>query len=127
MTRVRYTADTITDDALDALYENANRGWRRGDEWKAKAEAADAEVKRWIAFIERGMDTHMKFSVVKPDGTTEELPCADWCYACRVEKAEAAVERARRLARRWAILRAYGGAAVELRKALADPEESTTP
>jgi hypothetical protein len=42
----RYTADTINDDALDALYENANRGWRRGDEWKARAEAAEAAVAR---------------------------------------------------------------------------------
>lgn len=75
----RYTADSITDDALDALYENANRGWRRGDEWKARA-----------------------------------------------VKAEAAIERAERLARRWAILRAYGGAAVELRDALARPKEDGT-
>ena len=74
----RHTADSITDDALDALYENANRGWRRGDEWKQRA-----------------------------------------------LKAEAAIERAERLARRWAILRAYGGAAVELRGALAGPKEDS--
>lgn len=79
MSRERYTADTINDDALDQLYENANRGWRRGDEWKQRA-----------------------------------------------LKAEAAVERAEKLARRWAILRAYGGAAVELRAALAEPKESST-
>lgn len=42
----RHTADTITDDALDELYENANRGWRRGDEWKARAEQAEAAVIR---------------------------------------------------------------------------------
>lgn len=80
MSPQRYTADSITDDALDELYENASKGWRRGDEWKKRALAA-----------------------------------------------EAAIERAERLARRWAILRAYGGAAVELRKALAEPKESTTP
>lgn len=80
MTSRRHTADSITDDDLDALYENANKGWRRGDEWKERA-----------------------------------------------LKAEAAIARAERLARRWAILRAYGGAAVELRKALAEPKESTTP
>jgi hypothetical protein len=79
MSPERYTADSITDAALDALYENANRGWRRGDEWKARA-----------------------------------------------EKAEAAVERADRLARRWAILRTHGGAAVELRAALAEPKETST-
>lgn len=80
MKRRRHTADSITDDDLDALYANASRGWRRGDEWKRRALAAEATVKR-----------------------------------------------ADRLARRWAILRAYGGAAVELRKALAEPKESTTP
>ncbi|MEU5091697.1 hypothetical protein [Streptomyces sp. NPDC021356] len=42
----RYTADTINDDALDALYENANEGWRRGDQWKARALAAEAAVER---------------------------------------------------------------------------------
>lgn len=80
MTAERYTANTINDDALDALYANASKGWRRGDEWKERA-----------------------------------------------LKAEAAVERAERLARRWAILRAHGGAAMELRAALAEPKESSTP
>lgn len=60
-----------------------------------EADTARAEVKRWLAFIERGMDTHMQFSVIKPDGTMEELPCADWCYACRLEEAQAAIERVR--------------------------------
>jgi hypothetical protein len=80
MSQKRHTASSITDDALDELYKNANRGWRRGDEWKERA-----------------------------------------------LKAEAAIERAERQARRWAILRAHGGAAVELRAALAEPKESTTP
>jgi hypothetical protein len=79
MSQQRYTASTITDDALDALYENANRGWRRGDEWKRRA-----------------------------------------------EQAEAAIKRAERLARRWAILRAHGSAALELRGALAEPKEQSS-
>lgn len=80
MSKPRKTASTITDDELDALYDNASQGWRRGDEWKKRALAA-----------------------------------------------EAAVKRADRLARRWAILRTHGGAAVELRAAMAEPKESTTP
>ena len=72
----RYTADTINDDALDGLYENANEGWRRGDRWKKRALAA-----------------------------------------------EAAVERAEQLASQWAVLRTHGGAATELRAALADLKE----
>lgn len=76
MTQRRHTASSINDDDLDELYDNATRGWRRGDEWKARALAA-----------------------------------------------EAAVARAERLARRWAILRTHGGAAVELRATLAEPKE----
>lgn len=79
MSQRRHTASSITDDALDALYENATEGWRRGDRWKERALAA-----------------------------------------------EAAIERAERLARRWAILRTYGSATVELRAALAQHEETST-
>ncbi|MEV7394918.1 hypothetical protein [Streptomyces sp. NPDC091215] len=42
-----------------------------------------------------------------------------------LEQAQAAIERARKLASRWAVLRAYGGAATELRRAL-DGTEPTT-
>ncbi|MFD6432846.1 hypothetical protein [Streptomyces venezuelae] len=45
----RYTASTITDDQLDALYENANEGWRRGDRWKARARAAEEEYQHLLA------------------------------------------------------------------------------
>lgn len=46
MNQPRYTADSINDDALDALYANASKGWRRGDEWKARAEQAEAALAR---------------------------------------------------------------------------------
>lgn len=78
MSKRRHTASTITDDDLEELYDNASRGWRRGDRWKARALAA-----------------------------------------------EAALERAEKLARRCALLRTYGGAAVELRAALTQPEENS--
>lgn len=48
----RHTVSTITDDDLDALYENANRGWRRGDEWKARAEAAEAALRQVLGVAE---------------------------------------------------------------------------
>lgn len=51
MTR-RHTASTITDDALDALYENASKGWRRGDRWKARAEAAEAALRQVLGVAE---------------------------------------------------------------------------
>ncbi|MFJ4787614.1 hypothetical protein [Streptomyces sp. NPDC088794] len=69
---------------------------RQAQRWAARARIAEAAVRHWIAFINRGMDTHVQFSVLNQDGTTEQLPCADWCYACRLEQAQA--ERARLLA-----------------------------
>ncbi|MEU8717505.1 hypothetical protein [Streptomyces sp. NPDC048663] len=60
-----------------------------------EADTARAEVTKWLAFIERGMETHMQFGVLQPDGATEQLPCADWCHACRLEQAQAAIERVR--------------------------------
>lgn len=47
--------------------------------------------------------------------------------SARAEQAEAAVARVRKLATRWAILRTYGGAAYELRKALDEKPAETTP
>ncbi|MEU9220164.1 hypothetical protein AB0D47_26905 [Streptomyces sp. NPDC048376] len=46
MSQRRHTASSITDDALDALYENATEGWRRGDRWKERALAAEAAIER---------------------------------------------------------------------------------
>jgi hypothetical protein len=51
MTR-RHTASTITDDALDKLYDNASRGWRRGDRWKNRAERAEAALTEVLAVAE---------------------------------------------------------------------------
>lgn len=52
MSPERYTASTITDDALDALYANANEGWRRGDRWKERAQAAEATLLEVLAVAE---------------------------------------------------------------------------
>ncbi|MEU2134956.1 hypothetical protein [Streptomyces sp. NPDC018352] len=45
----------------------------------------------------------------------------------RAERAEAATARVRALATRWAVLRSYGGAAYELRNALDEKPDETTP
>lgn len=52
-------------------------------------DAKQAETDNLRAFIERGFDTHMQFGLLNADGTTTMLPCADWCHACKVEKATA--------------------------------------
>lgn len=49
MPRRRHTADSITDDDLDALYRNANVAWRRGDRWKERAVAAEAAIERALS------------------------------------------------------------------------------
>ena len=41
------------------------------------------------ALIDRGWDQHMSFTLIRPDGTDEQLPCADWCYACLLDRLEA--------------------------------------
>ncbi|MFF3128649.1 hypothetical protein ACFVRD_41790 [Streptomyces sp. NPDC057908] len=46
--------------------------------------------------------------------------------ADRYRGAEAAIERARKLATQWAVLRAYGSAATELRTALGQPQQPTS-
>ena len=77
---------------------------RTADDWeqqRQRADQAEAEARRWLAFIERGIDTHMSFGVIHPDGTREQLPCADWCYACRVGRAEGTVRRVVDLCDRW--------------------------
>lgn len=90
----------LTKDSLDALYERleaaeateTQRQLATAREALAsateRAAHAEAERNRWLAFIERGMDTHTQFSVIRDDGTLEQLPCADWCYACRLERTE---------------------------------------
>ncbi|NUS74902.1 MAG: hypothetical protein HOV70_01710 [Streptomyces sp.] len=50
MRKPRYTASTITDKALDDLYKNANKGWRRGDGWKERALKAEAALTRLTAW-----------------------------------------------------------------------------
>ncbi|MFC8124679.1 hypothetical protein [Streptomyces sp. NPDC057302] len=45
----RYTASNIDDDALDALYENASKAWRRGDRWKKRAVEAEKEHEQLLA------------------------------------------------------------------------------
>lgn len=52
MTKHRHTASTITDDTLDRLYDNASRGWRRGDRWKRRAEKAEAALAMVLAVAE---------------------------------------------------------------------------
>lgn len=57
MSKPRHTASTITDKALDELYENANRAWRRGDGWKERAEKAEAAIERltrWCDQLDEG-------------------------------------------------------------------------
>ncbi|MFF4752668.1 hypothetical protein ACWD5R_11370 [Streptomyces sp. NPDC002514] len=82
----RHTADTITDDALDALYRRIET----------------------LEHVAAGNKRHVQQIV--PD----------------LERAEAAIERVRALASRWAVLRAYGSAATELGAALDGPQQPTT-
>jgi hypothetical protein len=39
-----------------------------------------------LSMMERWSEEHIRFGVITPEGTTEMLPCADWCYACKMER-----------------------------------------
>jgi hypothetical protein len=47
---------------------------------------------RLIAMYERGWEEHMRFHLLHDDGTCETLPCADWCYACKLDRLRADTE-----------------------------------
>ncbi len=36
--------------------------------------------------LETFPDSHARFGVINPDGTSEILPCADWCHACKIDE-----------------------------------------
>jgi len=76
-----------------------------------------AEREQFRAIVERGFTQHMQFSLIKPDGTTEQLPCADWCYACRLKRAQGAVARVQALAEQPDLI-----SPTELRTVLEDTE-----
>jgi hypothetical protein len=169
MTSHRHTADTITDDALDALYdereqllnelggrdEEARERWieQQLDETGLKAmdfrngmamelEPARELVAHWVGaaramlgdapnYTETPIEMEVKVGEsperfafvlqrVAPDALTPHQ--ARQRAEERADKAEAAIDRARKLASRWAVLRAYGSAATELRAALDGPE-----
>ena len=66
------------------------------DQVEAEArQPVEAERDRLLGFIERGQTEHIRFGVIKADGTAELGECADWCYARKLEKAEAQVARIR--------------------------------
>ncbi|MFJ6085109.1 hypothetical protein ACIQI8_27245 [Streptomyces sp. NPDC092369] len=107
----RHAAQTQAEIARQARYQARARAAavRQAKRWAGRARTAEAAVRNWIAFINRGMDTHTQFSLLHPDGTLEQLPCVDWCHACRLEQAQAERddayrERARLLALLAALL-----------------------
>jgi hypothetical protein len=146
MTEVRHTADTITDDALDALYELVTKAEQEADAAVAaaaqlttlvgkrseKAER-DAEKQRRRADIAEG-EMRVLRSGLRANGADPTQLQNLWAQISlrnrqwrqekqRAERAEAAIDRARSLATQWAVLRAYGSAATELRSALDAPAE----
>ncbi|MGW5126704.1 hypothetical protein ACWEQ7_22140 [Streptomyces sp. NPDC004069] len=86
MSPTRYTASTINDNALDALYANASKGWRRGDIWKAKAEEIEADRDRLAAELEQ-LRTVLKYEHKRANDAID-----------REETAEQASEEQRRRA-----------------------------
>jgi transcriptional regulator with XRE-family HTH domain len=61
--------------------------------WSARIRAANM-----AAIMERFPDVHMRFRVLGEPG---DLPCADWCYACKLDAATKRAEQAEREAREY--------------------------
>ncbi len=90
-------------DARRAVHESltALAAWD-ADDVRAKVAALEQAVEqqhsadnaRLVAMIERGYEQHMRFGVIDADGTTQMQPCADWCYACKLEQLRADLEQA---------------------------------
>lgn len=67
------------------------------DEALRQATAQLAEMTRQrdalARMVETIPETHMQFGFLRPDGTEEMMPCADWCYRCKLDRAEAERDR----------------------------------
>ncbi|MFE2930650.1 hypothetical protein [Streptomyces sp. NPDC059278] len=146
----RHTIDTITPNALDALYARVAKAEQEADaavtaaaqltilvgRRSEKAEnAATGQRKRAEIFKTelRVLRSGLRANGADPTQIQNlwaqiRLRNRQWREAKqRAEQAEAVLASVRTLATRWAFLRAYGGAAYELRKALDEKPAETTP
>lgn len=145
----RHTASSITDDALDALYANANEGWRRGDRWKKRAEVAEAAVERVREALAPYDWQHAQVSAARvraalPEQTAPATPDAEATarmFAALHRSAEEDVTRVIDLYEQWvkagppplgtSLARWWDARLAELHTAIRQPadqpEESTTP
>lgn len=92
---------TALRDRIAALFRHPPGQERLGDATPGEiADAVLAEVWPTIEtawrMAERVTEVHMRFGVL---GEPDSVRCADWCHLCRVERAAAALERVRALAR----------------------------
>jgi hypothetical protein len=59
------------------------------------------QVRVMRRMIETIPETHMRFGYVRPDGSYEEpTRCADWCYACKLERLQTGFDTVRATNRR---------------------------
>ncbi|AZM54145.1 hypothetical protein DMA15_17505 [Streptomyces sp. WAC 01529] len=150
MKGTRYTADTITDNALDELYQRVARAEEEADAAVAaaarlttlvgqrseRAERATEKQRRRAEIAES--ELHTLRSGLRANGADPtniqnlwaqiRLRNRQWHAAKReCDQNAAAIERARALATRWAVLRTHGSAAAELRAALDERKEQSAP
>lgn len=95
MTKHRHTASTITDETLDRLYENASRGWRRGDRWKRRALAAENERTRLLAEL-GGRDEEARERWIEKQLAETGLKAMDFRNGMSME-----IEPAREMVAHW--------------------------
>jgi hypothetical protein len=149
MTEVRHTVDTITDDALDALYDRIAELEKQTNTDVQVMEKADQETDALADVMRRyktwGEQQHERAEAATRVGIRYMIAAERYEAAWRsarhraavlssevtrraplLGQSQAALARVHALATQWAVLRTYGSAATELRTALAEPTEPTT-
>ncbi|WP_171111251.1 MULTISPECIES: hypothetical protein [unclassified Streptomyces] len=116
----RHTVDTITSDQLDALQLRAARmehATKQAAELAVRLEDAEATAEQHARNTETVARERETYRQAWKEAQRMRAKAEQ-----RTKQAEAAIARVRKLASRWAVLRAYGGAATELRAALDEPK-----
>jgi hypothetical protein len=134
VTRVQH-GRTLTDDEARTLREHVETEMREAETARQRADQvedllrvahetsnrSEAERAAAVADLESTREL-LRYENKRADDAIDREETAEQA----AEEAQAAVERVRALASRWGVLRAYGSAATQLRRALDGTEQPTT-
>lgn len=114
-------SERLPTDVVEARLNHLIDRARRGALLPEEADRFTTELRDLVRRLEDEEDTSCRLLAQRQEMAEERHT-----WEKRGDKAEAAIERVRKLATQWAVLRTYGGAAYELRKALDEKPAKTT-